>query len=94
MENARNLHSFALDPVENAMAFVDDTANAVPVVWPRFTNQRKVFQLGEDHVDGVLVGIGCIVSEPFGAVFVNLDQVSTSVLAQQDFRHAGRGDWR
>ena len=93
MENAGNLHAFVLDPVENAMALMADAANSGAIVWPRFADQRKCFELGEDQIDGTLVGIGGIVPEPFGAIFVDLDQVSNRVVTQPDFRHAGLGGW-
>ncbi len=90
VKDPRDFHPFILDPVEYAMALVTDAANASAVVRPSFADQRKVFQSGENVFDGALISIGCIVSESFRAEFVDFDQVSASIPAQPNFRHAVR----
>ena len=94
MEDAGNLHRFILDPVENAMALVNDAANAIAVIRACLANQREVSQLAQNVSNSTLVGIGSVVAEPFRAEIVDINQIKASALAQPDFRHAALGGWR
>ena len=48
---------------------------------PLFSAQGEGFKPSENPIDAALIGIGCIISEPFRSVSVKLGQVGTRSFA-------------
>ncbi len=90
MKDAGDDNSVRFDNIEDAVAAVDDTANAMAISGPFFPDQWKVFEPGKNPVNSALILGGRSVSEPVRTIGIDFGKVRTCRFAQPDFNHAAR----
>ncbi len=90
MQNSGDQDSIFIDAVKNPMTPMNHTANTDTEIGSLFSAQGEGFKSGENPIDAALIGIGCVVAEPFRTVSIDFGQVGTRRFAQPDFRHAVR----
>ena len=91
VEDARDDNLIPVQPIKDAMAAIDDTANVRAIAGPRFPKAGKDTQTVERFTDATLIGGGSVISELFHPEGVDFREIGPGSLAKPYIRHVARG---
>ena len=90
MKDTKNLHSVAINSVDNAMLITRQVTNALSPPVLGFADQRMISEPLKAAVDIILIGIRSFRAELCFAIFADFNQIEVSGPTQDDPSHAGR----